>query len=64
MSFLTLKSEKTIKCPLVNRLVEDGFCFETSLAAEGHMTKYFWPDELIYSEELAQKCLNCPNHRD
>lgn len=59
-----MKQKMTINCPLVNRLVEDGFCFDTSLAAEGHMTKYFWPKELKWSKELAQKCLNCPNHRD
>lgn len=56
--------EKTIRCPLVNRLVDDGFCFDTSLAAEGQMTKYFWPDELTWSEELVRTCMNCPNHRD
>lgn len=59
-----MTTEMTIRCPLVNRLVDDGFCFDTSLAAEGHMAKYFWPDELPWSEELAQKCLDCPNHRD
>lgn len=56
--------EKTINCPLVNRLVADDFCFDTSVVAEGHTPKRFLPDELTWSEELVKTCMNCPNHRD
>ena len=38
--------EKTIRCPLVNRLVTDDFCFDTSVVAEGHTPERFLPDEL------------------
>lgn len=41
-----MKQEKTIKCPLVNRLVEDDFRFDTSLVAEGTSPKFCLPDEL------------------
>lgn len=56
--------EKTIRCPLVNRLVTDDFCFDTSFVAEGHTPERFLPDELTWSEELVKTCMNCPNHRD
>ena len=34
--------EKTIRCPLVNRLVTDDFCFDTSVVAEGHTPERFF----------------------
>lgn len=55
--------EKTIRCPLVNRLVTDDFCFDTSVVAEGHTPERFLPDELTWSKELVEACMNCPNHR-
>lgn len=59
-----MKHKKTIKCPLVNRTVDSGFCFETAVASEGLMIDHFWPKELAYNDELVKKCLTCPNHPD
>ena len=55
----------SIKCPLVNNeVVDDYFCFATSMVAEHAAPFRTLPDEVKKIANFREICLNCPNHRD
>lgn len=53
-----------VKCPVMNKAIEEVVCFDICLVAEGTSPESELPIGFTLTDELAQRCLNCPNHID
>lgn len=51
-----------IKCPLLNKNIEDVICFDISMVAENMAPESTAPKEAIQVKGYKEICLNCPNH--
>lgn len=53
-----------IKCPLLNKEIEDGICFDITMVAEHAAPERTAPKEAREIEGYREICLNCENHRE
>ena len=54
--------EKMIRCPVLDKEIDKGFCFECAMAAEGWGPSYI---EMMMEEatpDFKNICLNCGQH--
>lgn len=52
-----------IMCPLINEKIDEGYCFDTSMVAEGLAPKTTAPENMVNLENFKEICLKCKNHR-
>ena len=55
---------KKIECPLMEKEIDDGICFDIHMNVEGLAPDWTIPDEVLKQMAYKNLCLNCPNHRD
>lgn len=53
-----------IKCPLMEKEIEDGICFDISMVAENMAPERTAPEEARNKEGYRDICLKCKNHKD
>lgn len=53
-----------VNCPLLDKEIDDGICFDISLVAEKMAPEYTAPPEAVEIPDYKEKCLECKNHRD
>ncbi|WP_352400136.1 hypothetical protein [Anaerotignum sp.] len=53
-----------IKCPLLEREIDDGTCFDITMVAEHMAPERTAPKEATEIKGYREICLNCKNHRD
>lgn len=53
-----------INCPLQNREIDDGVCFDISMVAEKMAPENTAPEEATKIPDYRNICLKCKHHRD
>lgn len=53
-----------IRCPLLEREIDDGICFDITMVAERMAPERTAPQEATKIDGYREICLNCINHRD
>lgn len=54
----------TVKCPLMQEVIEDVVCFDIHMVVEKAAPEYTAPQKAVQTPGFREICLNCPNHRD
>ena len=54
----------TIKCPIIEKEIEEDVCFEDCMISEGMCPERFAPEEMFEIEDFKQICFQCKNHRE
>ena len=54
----------TVKCPLMEAVIDDAICFDIHMVVEGCAPEYTAPKKAIQTLGYKEICLKCPNHRD
>lgn len=53
----------TVNCPLLNRTIDTGICFDIAMYAEGLSPVRFIPEELQHEKDIPERCLQCEHHK-
>lgn len=51
-------------CPLYDKEIYEGDCFEISITAERMGSKSLYKQLSEEHEDFENTCMNCPNHKD
>ncbi|MEG0998867.1 MAG: hypothetical protein RSC99_10545 [Clostridiales bacterium] len=51
-------------CPLFNKKIEAGTCYDISMVAEKMAPRWSAPKEATKIDEFEKICLGCKNHQD
>jgi len=54
--------ESEYKCPILDRIIDDGYCYDITNAAYG-MMKMEALDDKIERETALKQCDNCPHNQ-
>lgn len=54
----------TVKCPLMQEIIEDVVCFDIHMVVEKAASEYTVPQKAVQTPGFREICLNCPNHRE
>lgn len=53
-----------LNCPLMEKQIDEGICFDIHMVVERVAPKWTAPEEATRKTNYEDICLNCPNHRD
>lgn len=55
---------RKINCPLFEKEIEDGMCYDIHMNVEGLAPDWTIPPNVLAIPEYKKICFECPNHRD